>query len=174
MMADSRSLWLVTLNGVPQRLSWASVKTQDEEADSALKSHAAALRADELVGDGWDATTTAWRSVPPMLYPDVLEHASSTPTLVSRTVAVDGVEYDLDTAGRPVSLTDSGDPDATITDVDALTTLIEAMGQAVSFVEKTTLKRVRVYTSEPGSPLDGCDSAIYRQTSDSQVARVDA
>jgi hypothetical protein len=162
---ETRSIWLKTLDGTPKEFAWAAVKTPGEEPDAAKKAWATALTSQEGTGDGWDATMTSWRDVPMMLWGHFLVHGSATPTLSGRTVAIDGVSFDLDTSGAP--------PETTITDIDALCTLVEAVGDTVSFTEVGG-KTVKVYTSEPDTPLDGCDSAIYRQTSDSQVVRTDA
>lgn len=171
---DQRTIWLKTLNGVPQTFAWAKVKTMAEEPDPVEKVRSAALGSQELQADGWDATTTAWRDVPILLYPHFMLDAAASPVLASRTLTIDGVSFDLDTAGRPCPDQEDCPPDVTITNIDALCTLVEAVGESIAFVEATTLKSVRVYTSEPGSPLGGCDSAIYRQDSDGQVVRVDA
>jgi len=166
-------MWLVTLNGVPQGFAWGHYKTQDEEADPVEKNRSAALGSQQSTGDGWDATLTAWRNVPPLLYDGIMGHASATAAIAGRTLTIDGASFDLDTAGRPCGGQEDCPPDATITDIAALCTLVEAVGFEVTFVEKGAQRRVTVYPSEPDS-IEGVPSAIYRQDSDSQVVRTDA
>jgi hypothetical protein len=62
-------------------------------------SWAAALTASELPDQGWDATPTAWRRLPSVLYPGVMEQ--SNPSLVTRDLHVAGCVFHLDESGRP-------------------------------------------------------------------------
>ena len=175
MAFDSRSVWLKTLNGVPMGVSYGSVKTQAEEPTASVKSYNAALSATEDTGSGWDATRTAWEAVSPLMGMGVINHASSTATLVDRTLTITGVAYDLDDRGRDhlTGLTAYA-PDAVIVDQDALCTFVEILGIDIDLVEKTSFRKVRIYTTEPAQPLEGVTAAIYRQTSDGLVVRVNA
>jgi len=173
-MADPRSIWLVTHNGVTQGFVWALTK-REEDAVTGNPSWECALRADQSAAAGWDATPTTWRRVPSIAYPGVL-NASATPTLTGRTLAVGGCTFDLDTGGR--AHPDGGEalePDATVVSVDDLVAHVEAAGVSIDMVEKGTLKKVRVYPTEPDDPNAGgaVNSAIYRRQSDNTPTRSD-
>jgi hypothetical protein len=92
-------------------------------------------------------------------------------------LTVGGCTLDLDLGGRhnPMA-SEPFPPDTVIGTPEDLVSHIEALGRDVEFIEKNTLKRCRVYTTEPGDPLAGgaVDSAFYRQTSDSIAVRFDA
>ena len=170
---ETRTIWLRTLNGTPQGFSWALVKTPDEEPDPAAKIWAAALSEAQKPANGWGATTTTWKVLPPACGGGFF--AVSTPTLADRLLTVAGLSFDLDTAGRTAAgSTRALSSDATIVDTTALVTAVEEAGEVLRFVEASTLKSIFVYPVEPASPLDGCAAAIYRQAVDRQIVRIDA
>jgi hypothetical protein len=169
-------MWLVTDNlGAPRHCAWGTVKTPAEEPDPAKKSWAAAL-SDAEVTAGWDATTTAWNRAPQLSMPGVIDDAGAGSALVSRTLTIGGIDFDLDDAGRCNSKGACLAPDGVFTTIADAVALAESLSQDFTVVEKTTLKKVRVWsTQDPADPHPGDhDSGIYRQVSDSQVVRADA
>jgi hypothetical protein len=163
-MPVGRTKWLLLDNGgAPQGTAWGEVKTQAEEADSSKKSWAAALD-DDQVAAGWDAQTTAWRRAPCLALPGWIDDAASGASLSSRTLTVAGVDYDLDDAGRTVKGKRLA-PDATFVTIADAVALAESLGRDFDLVERTTLKKVRVWsTLDPGDPHPaGIDSGIYPQ-----------
>ena len=119
-MREPRSLWLVTLDGVPVACSWAFVRTP-EEATPGREANESALDPNlgMSVAGGWDAVRTAWRSVPRALWPDCL--ADNSPTLVGRVVTNAGLAYDLDSVGAasPLPGGEPLAPHAVVVDQDA-------------------------------------------------------
>lgn len=165
-MSESRTIWLVTKDGVPHHGAWAEVKTQSE-APTGKKSHAAALGAHELLSEGWDATPTQWRNMPSLLYPDVLE--AITAQVVGRDVIVAGLSYNLDQGGRPHpgnapgALREPLKPDAVVVDDAALLGAVETLGRDLSFVERDTLKMFRVSADQGSTRADHEDVLLTRQ-----------
>lgn len=172
------SIWITTLNGVPQQLVWGIYKTEAEEPDPARRRLARVLKPDQLVANGWDAVSTAWRRVPELVSKAIFAHPSSVVTLVGRKLTVSGAEYDLDDAGRACldPEHDPEAPDVVVVDQDAIVTLVAALGVDHLLVEKTTLKTIHVHAvQDPATPNPpGANSGLYRQTSNSQVVRAEA
>ena len=177
-MGEPRKIWLVSDNGgVPYRLEWAAVETEGEWAPDGEHSHdwAAALTPAEEAA-GWSAESTEWTSLPTMTYRDYLAASAANASVASRELTVGGCKWNLDDKGRKLGGADCCTPDATIVSNDDLIALVEEIGNDVVFYEKTTDKLVRAYAADPvTNPLVNgkYDSAVYRQTSDSQVVRVD-
>ena len=172
-MTEPRSLWLRTQSGIPVELVWALCKLEAECACENIEWEAAISAADEAEG-GWDATLTAWRLPPELCVSESLSIGPA--TLVGRVLTVGDCTFDLDTVGRPVPGSQEPlAPDTTVGNTEDLVAHAETLGET-NFIEKTTLKRCRVYTTEPGDPFDGgaVDSAFYRQDSDDAYVRVEA
>ena len=157
-MSDPRSLWLVTLNGVPQALAWGFVKTRAEVAEENYKARDAALDDNQATADGWDATVTQWKRVPKTM--NTFEELTA--TLVGRELTVAGLTYDLDTAGRAKTVGEAHAPDATVVDEAALLAAVETLGRELQFVEKDTLKNWRA-SHATDAALKGEDSLVHRQ-----------
>lgn len=173
-MTEPRSVWLRTQNGVPMSFVWALTK-READCTTPNVSWECALTTADHPAPAWDATMTNWRSVPPLLYPDSLDAGS--PTLSGRVLEIADCSFDLDVGGRPSSFgTEPLPPDTTVGVIEELVAHVETLGRDVDFIEKDTLKKCRVYTTEPGDPFAGgsVDSAFYRQTSDSIAVRNDA
>jgi hypothetical protein len=170
---ESRQAWLLLYQGTPQRLAFGAVKNPSEEPDSARKPWAAAFNDSQEADPDWTATSTMWKRAPAFAMND----AASNAVLAGRLLTIAGVQWDLDDSGRVNSLLGAEKlaPDGLIIDQDAAVSLAESLGSDLVFVEKTTLKLVKVWAaSDPTTPAPaGIDSALYRQVSDSQVVRVD-
>ena len=170
---ESRQAWLLLYQGTPQGLAFGAVKNPSEEPDSARKPWAAAFNDAQEADADWTATTTMWKRAPVFTMND----AASNAVLAGRLLTIAGVQWDLDDPGRVNSLSGAERfaPDGLILDQDAAVALCESLDKDLVFVEKTTLKVVKVWsTSDPTTPAPtGIDSALYRQISDSQVVRVD-
>ena len=161
---EPRKIWLVTKGGVPQGCAWAMVKTQ-AEADPGRESWGAALGPNEPLSDGWDATPTEWRRVPQVVRPDVLALAPA--QIVGRDVVSAGLRYDLDGAGRVHADHKEGDerepyePDALVSDEQALLSAAESLGRDIQFVEAGTLKRWR--TKGDASASNGSEDVLIHR-----------
>jgi hypothetical protein len=157
---------------VPQELVWAQTKREEDAVTNTPSWECALMTTQHPSGAGWDATTTVWRAASRLLGQESLALGA---TLIGRVLNVGGCTFDLDVAGRPnpVGVEDLP-PDVVVGNVESLVAHCEALGGDFDFVEKITLKKCRVYATEPGDPLAGgeVDSAFYRQTSDSVAVRV--
>jgi hypothetical protein len=172
----SRTVWLLVDDlGVPQGFKWASVKTPSEEPDADLKSWSAAL-SDAEVTAGWDAHETSWYKVPPLARPGVLTDVGSGASYAAGVLTTGGVDYTLADTPRLDAIGCKLCPDGTVSTLADTVALAESLGMDIDFVEKTTLKKVRIWsTQDPADAHPGTiDSGIYRQSSDSQVVRADA
>jgi len=162
---EPRRIWLVTHHGIPQGCAWAMVKTWDE-AEPGRESWAAALAADQLLADGWDATPTQWRRVPQAIRPELLGQAPA--RVVGRDVIAAGLRYNLDTGGRVHSSHKEGnerepyEPDAVVDSEPDLLAAAEAIGREIRFVERDTLKAWRASHAAEAAADRGEDVLIHR------------
>jgi len=172
----NRSIWLVVDDlGDPQRFQWALYKTRAEEADAARKDWSAALSDAEETA-GWDAFVTNWHKVPELARPGVLTDAAANAAVAAGVLTVGGVDFTLADAPRLDECNCKLAPDGTVVTAADAVALAESLGRDLELVEKSTLKRVKVWaTQDPGDAHPGTfDSGLYRQSSDSQVVRADA
>ena len=170
-------MWLVTQNGVPLTLSFGQYKNPSQEADENIRDYNSALSEAQEADPAFDATMTAWKRAPELAYPDMLQHDSSGAMLGGRTLTVAGVEFNMDDAGRAQGAgMENFPPDGVLSDMNVAVAFAEAAERDLEFVEKTTLKNVKIWaTKDPADPYEGgYDSALYRQDSDETVVRVDA
>lgn len=124
---EPRSLWLVTKDGVPVDFAWGLVKTPEESPPNVRPSWAAALTEKQPTSEGWNATPTRWRNVPPLVRKRLLGVAAP-PRVVGRELEHGGCRWDLDTTGRPRGPgLEPCCPDAELVDEDELLELVEAV-----------------------------------------------
>lgn len=176
-MTEVRSIWLVTESDAPSYCSYGNVRDPSSEANSSLKDWAAALSVSQEADVNFTATTTAWRRGPAFSTPGIVDHANAAASLVSRTLRIGGVTWDLDDAGRTIAGQENHAPDGILVDMIESVVLAEGVGEDLTFVEDTTLKLILVMTASQEDDIVcpvGYGSALYRRTSDSVVIRIDA
>ena len=98
---ETRSIWLVLKDGVPQGTAWAHVETYAEGVEHypSRPSSAAALGVNQLAADGWSATPTQWRRAPELIGGNSAQFLPTAPSLDGRDLVIGGCRVSLDKRG---------------------------------------------------------------------------
>jgi hypothetical protein len=168
MTNEPRSVWLILKDGRPVGCTWALAKTDAEgerigPSMGKSPSWVAALDADQLEADGWDAKPTTWRRVPELVQPFHLQDDQTDVEMESNRVRVAGVAYNFDTKGEDRGKgKEPHEPDAD-EDIneDKLLAQAERKGAKIRFRDKA--KKRWVAHHEDGEPAEDADVKLYKE-----------